>query len=445
MRSDDYEPKQKIVETSKVIYEGNLYEQYYDPETKETGFVGLATDKKEILTHDCFEDFDVKYVPIRDELLEKGAVTLPTKPIEYGTTEDLEKEIESFIKAWLDVSEEYRQKATWYIMLSWIVDRLHTIPYLRALGDYGTGKTRFLDVIGGICYKPMYVGGAVKSAPIYRIIDLWRGTTIFDEFTLHKSDEKEDIIQILNNGYERGKCVLRCDTNNVEKVRAFDPFGAKILASRSGFDDKALESRCITEIMKSTGRNDIPCFLTEQFYEKRQELQNKLLMYRLRNLDKIKIDESINIDFGNILPRIKQSMMPFTVLFQYDNERLQSFIRYAKEYNKKIIEENATSLDGLIVNAFLQLKENSEPYISSNDIANKIVNDGHYKELNPRVVGKHLRSLGFESILKKTVSGKTIRNIIISDEKLAILKQRYVVENDFENETGQKKIDEVVT
>ena len=437
--------KEKTIEVSKIVYEGNLYEQYYNPETKESGFVGLSNDKTEIITHDCLEDPfcpNIKYLPIRDELLEKGAVILPTKPIEYGTEEQLDLEIECFLKTWLDVTPEFLQKATWYVRLSWIVDKLHTIPYLRALGDYGTGKTRFLDVIGGICYKPMFVGGAVKAAPIYRIVDLWRGTTIFDEFTLHKSDEKEDIIQILNNGYEQGKCVLRCDTNNVEKVRAFDPFGAKILASRQVFEDKALESRCITEIMKSTIRHDIPCFLTNDFFKKRTELQNKLLMYRLRNINDIKIDESVNIDFGNILPRIKQSLMPFTVLFQYNTERLQNFIEYAKNYNKTVVEENATSLDGLIVNIYLQLQANSEPVITAKDIADKLVLEGFYKELNPRLIGKHLKSLGFEN-KSKWFNGKATRELSISNEKMAILKQRYVLEEP-ENNSDQGKLEGVL-
>lgn len=442
MKNNDHEPnepKQNIVETSKIYYEGLIYEQVYNSSTKETYFLKWDENQQKALRFDEIIQGNTKYIPIRDELLEKGAVILPSEPIDYGTVEDLELEIECYIKTWLDVSEEHLQKATWYVMLSWIVDKLQTIPYLRCLGDYGTGKTRYLDVIGGLTRTPMFVGGAVKSAPIYRIIDLWRGTAVFDEFTLGKSDEKEDIIQILNNGYERGKCVLRCDTNNIEKVRAFDSFGTKIISTRSTFDDKALESRCITEVMRSTVRHDIPSFLTSHFYEHRNILQNKLLMYRFKTLNSINIDESINIDFGNILPRIKQSMLPFTVLFQYDNERLHKFIEYAKQYNAKIIEENSTSLDGLIVNTFLQLKSDVQPYIISKDIGDKLVNEGYYKDLNPRLVGKRLKALGFESKPKKW-DGKTVRDIFIDDDKLAILKQRYVLEMP-ENDQKQNQLE----
>jgi hypothetical protein len=431
--------KPKIILTSKLIYNGDLLEQIYDPKQKTSEYLRLVKEPQEPIIMDKVEDGDKIYLPIHDELLEKQAVILPSTATEYNTEEELREEIYYFIEAWVDISEEHRQQATWYIMLSWVVDKLHTIPYLRALGDYGTGKTRYLDVIGGLCYKPMFVGGSVRSAPIYRIIDLWRGTAIFDEFTLNKSDETEDIIQILNNGYQRGKAVLRCNTNNIEKLRAFDPFGAKVLASRKQFYDKALESRCITEIMKMTGRGDIPIDLTSQFYKKRQELQNKLLMYRFRNWNCINPDESITIDFGDILPRIKQSFFPFTVLFQHDREKLEWFIDYAKEFNREIIEENSTSLDGLIVNYYIQSKENCEPYITAKDIRNKIVNDGYSSEkLNSRTVGKHLKALGFESKPRKWES-HTVRDVLINPDKLEMLKRRYVVDIP-DSETGQVKL-----
>ena len=55
-------------------------------------------------------------------------------------------------------------------MLSWCYDVLNTVPYLRALGDYGTGKSRFEDIIGGLCYKPMFTNGAITPAVIYRVL-----------------------------------------------------------------------------------------------------------------------------------------------------------------------------------------------------------------------------------------------------------------------------------
>jgi len=432
------EKKIPIIPVHKYNYYGDLIEQVYDIKNKKTLFLRYDKKKDEIIEMDYVEEKGKKYVPIIDQLLFKNVVILPSKAEDYINEEELEEDIRIFIETWLDISPEHLQKAVWYVLLSWVIDNLHTIPYLRALGDYGTGKTRYLDVVGGICYKPMYVGGAVRSAPIYRIIDKWNGTALFDEFTLQKSDETEDIIQILNNGYQRGKPVLRCKEGS-NSVIAFDPFGAKILATRNTFNDKALESRCITEILKVTDRKDMPIDLTETFFKNREKLQNKLLMYRFKNLDKMKIDETLKIDFGNIIPRIKQSFSPFVVLFQYNQERLNNFISYTKEYNKQVVEENASSFDGAIFNAYVELMEKhekemqtnhlddyNEPHITSSDIRSFLIDDGFKESLSAATIGRHLKALGFKTNAVK-IGGKTKKILKIDDNVYHSLASRYVV------------------
>jgi hypothetical protein len=148
--------KQKKVECSTVRADGILYNQIYNSNNDTCVFLGLSAKEELITKHYLIRD-GVRYVPIYDDLLVKRAVILPSNIEEYGDTKQLEQDIDTYIQKWLDISDEHRQKAVWYVLLTWMIDKLHTIPYLRALGDYGCGKTRYLDVIGGICYKPMYL------------------------------------------------------------------------------------------------------------------------------------------------------------------------------------------------------------------------------------------------------------------------------------------------
>jgi len=418
--------REKIIKCSKVFYGGVLYEQIYNPDTKKTQFLGLQNEQP--LYMDYFQFGDEKWVPINDDILSKGAVILPSGIDEFGDVKTLEESINKHIYTYLDISDEHRQKATWYVRLSWTTDLINTIPYLRALGDYGTGKTRYLDTIGGICYKPMFVGGAVHAAPIYRVVDLWKGTAIFDEFTLSKSDETEDIVQILNNGYQRNKCVLRCKEGNNEVV-CFDPFGPKVLSTRKTFSDKALESRCITEIVKETSRDDIPIDLTDNFLKERSKLQNQLLLYRLRFWDKIKQDECVHVDFGNVLPRIKQTFLPFVVLFQHDQVTLNKFILTVREYNDKLVEENSDSTDSSIVKSYLELMKMCEGnvIITSSEIRNHMVNFHHFDEkLNARTVGRRLKPMGFKVESETLSDGKTYRIVSINEGLLKRLIYRYI-------------------
>jgi hypothetical protein len=62
-----------------------------------------------------------------------------------------------------------------------VYDAFNEFPYLRFRGDYGTGKSRALIVVGSLCYKAYFASGASTVAPIFHTLDLFRGTLILDE------------------------------------------------------------------------------------------------------------------------------------------------------------------------------------------------------------------------------------------------------------------------
>ena len=70
--------------------------------------------------------------------------------------------------------------------------------------DTGSGKTRFLLTAGSLCYKPIFASGASTVSPLFRILDSMRGTLIVDEGDFRFSDEKAELVKILNNGNGRG-------------------------------------------------------------------------------------------------------------------------------------------------------------------------------------------------------------------------------------------------
>jgi len=189
--------------------------------------------------------------------------------------------------------------------------------------------------------------------------------------------------------------------------------------------------------MKMTSKKDVPHDLTEDFFRKQDELQKKLLMYRFKNINKIKPDESAKIDFGNIMPRIRQTLAPFTVLFQHNEERLKAFVKYAMDYNKSIIEENSQSFDGQLVNFYLEaveqhnmsdaLDEYGTSNVSVSDVKEMMLNDG-WKDENIKVstIGRHYKALGFNTKVVR-IGTKTKRILSINDDDLTTLKMKYYV------------------
>jgi len=400
---------------------GKIYEQIYN-KGNGSRFVSWDGEKAEIVSNINIGDI----TPIEDEGLELGAILLPTEPVCYENLEKLMQDIKQFIHKYLDVSEEFENIAVCYIVLSWIYDRLTTIPYLRALGDLGTGKSRFLDVIGGLCYKACIVSGAITPAPIYRMIKRWGGAIVFDESDFRSSTESQEIIKILNCGFEANKPVIRCLKDNPDTIQFLPTYSPKVFSSRKTFSDKALESRCLTEIMLETTRTDIPAILLPVFYEERQQLINKLLMFRLQNYNKIDPNIIQNIDLGNIEKRLKQATLNFAVLFSNIPELMENFKEFLQKYSESLVDERYSTDEGMIIETIFRLKDRGKELISSQDIAEDM--ETEYKLKNPmtaRSVGRYLKSLGI--VTKQKFIDGTNRRVMLWDNKLMeLLKMKYI-------------------
>jgi hypothetical protein len=81
----------------------------------------------------------------------------------------------------------------------------------------------------------------------------------------------------------------------------------KIIWWRVEFRDKATESRCLTNVMKKTTREDLPRWLDKNFDIEALELRNKLMKYRYDNFWNI---ELINDIISWIEPRLNQIINP---------------------------------------------------------------------------------------------------------------------------------------
>jgi hypothetical protein len=196
----------------------------------------------------------------------------------------------------VDFDASFENVATHYVLLTWLYDAFNELPYLRLRGDYGSGKTRALLTLGSLCYKAFFASGASTISPISHTLDAFRGTLIFDEADFRFSDEPAEIVKILNNGNVRGLPVLRTMMNRQREFNpeAFQVFGPKIVATRGSYDDKALESRFLTEEIGSRKlRSDIPIDLPDSFKEEAREVRNKLLLYRFHRRHEVKLDESL--------------------------------------------------------------------------------------------------------------------------------------------------------
>lgn len=364
-------------EVSRVLEDGTLIELVYDAADQSTGFVVADGDGWRMENQLRLKSGAtlVPYSP-RNNLIRSGAVLLPSRPVEYGTESELVASIQRFIHQLVGVSDRFERIATYYVLLSWVYDRFNELPYLRVRGDYGTGKTRFLLAVGSLCYKPIFASGASTVAPLFRALDAFRGTLIIDEADFRMSDEKAEIVKILNNGNMQGLPILRVEVSPQREFnpRAFQVFGPKLVATRSSYEDPALESRFITEDMRTQGlRPDIPISLPASTRGEALELRNKLLLYRLRNYTRVTLDPNL-ID-RSIEPRLSQILAPLLSVSN-DEAFRRDVLELARDYDRDLRRDRGTAIEVQVLSVIRRiLSTGSSGVVSIKDIADRLAEE----------------------------------------------------------------------
>lgn len=413
-----------------ILRDGTVGEMVIDALTGERSFVlrvpsGARTNVAEYAVGDTL------YKPMSDNLA-GHTVTFASNLTGYSSLDSLLAEVRDFIHRYVELPANFEAIAALYILLSWVYEPLPTLPYLRALGDYGTGKTRFLEVVGAIAFRAIRAAGATTPSPIFRIIDMYRGTLVLDEADFNRSDAIVEIVKILNSGYKPGSPVLRSEPTNNKKwePRSYDVFGPKILATRKRWTDRALESRCLTWESEGLAREDIPLVLGPRFRTEAAALRCKLLNFRLDYLPKVM---SFNLEdarpVGNLEPRLQEILLPLKAIVQGDTALEAILDEFIMGMQEELEEDRRNSLPALVLEAILSIREEGGE-LSAKAISERL-NEGDLvkehlerpeKGISPRRVGTIFKNLGL-----RTRQATTSRRAIIrwDNHRMAILCRRY--------------------
>ena len=389
------------IKKASVVLDDQLAETVYDPKSRTTKYAIFKNEK--VAYYESLEIDSKKYLPLSpdSDFISKRIILFPSIAMDYGTTNDLIDDIRAYIHKYVDISDTFEGLLPYYVLLSWVYERFHEIPYMRAIGDYGSGKTRFLKVVGSVCYKPIFTGGATTTAPIFRILDEIKGTLILDEADLRASDMTNDIVKILNMGYAQGGSVMRMGGKDYSEMRAFDVFSPKIIATRETFNDKALESRFLIEEMnKSILRKDIPRNLHKGFETEALDLRNKLLMWRFRNFRKD--TQYIEPVLENIHPRLYQIIVPLMEIMD-DESQKDSLKKLVTKLNADIVAEQGQSIEAEVLIAILELAENT----SQNTLLIGEITNQYNKDISESYEKASARKIGW--IVSKKIKLKSVK------------------------------------
>lgn len=333
-----------------IVRDGCASFAIYDPALGSTSFAERIEEEE-----------DRVYRPATDELLltDRG-IYMPTSVVEYGDDTMLFAGIVDYLRKYIDLAESSLKLTAIYILLTYLADKLLEVPYLRAVGERGNGKSRYILAVGLACYRPL-ITISPTAAALFRLQDKFHATLIIDEANFNeKSDDTNAVIQILNSGFQQVGKIPRCEprADGQFDVKVFDPFGPKIIASLKQTESGAFESRAIRILMQRTDRNDIPLRLTPRMLKDAEVLRNRLTLWRLRhwrNDLEPALDLAENeLKLHGIEPRYIQIGTPLYALLT-DPDMKDDFVAMLKARHEADAGDRQQSFDGQIIRAMYDL------------------------------------------------------------------------------------------
>jgi len=328
----------------------------------------------------------------RKELLEK----LNTQKLqgEYESEEQLFNEIRTFFSEHLDVSNELLFDVyAAFTLATWRAENFTVVAYAFFLGPLASGKTRALECFHRLCYRAI-MAASMSAASLFRVLEAWHSTLLLDETEIYNRESMVEVLALLNSGYRRGQYAIRIEKleDGCPQIGMFDTFGFKVLA---GTEELAatLQSRCIITTMSKAMRH-INLFIDE---EKAQDLRNKLLMYRFRNLGKPQnFDVSrLNGYFNNA--RVIELFVSLLHVAPTEEIR-ERLIKCMKQITQSRLDEEQASLEARVFDAVLKCEDAINCSKISTQAITEAFNFGlpEKEQLKSYQVGRKVAALGFE-------------------------------------------------
>jgi len=319
-----------------ISSDGTIAEQICDPVRQRVAFV-VRRPAGELTVEDRITDGDLVVRPVggkggrADAFVSTGAIKLPgpgVVELAPPSTRDALRAILRHIGRYVGLEPVDARLAAFWTLMTHAADRADAVPYLVFRGDYGQGKSRALQIVGGLCRRPAMISASPTPAVVFRLIDAYSPTLIIDEFN-RPTDMHEDLVAILNAGYLPGATVLRCVGDDHEP-RAFRCFGPKIIATRVRFKDEALASRCLVVSMPSNKPARVPTILDRERVEaEAAEIRDLLTRWRLEHWHRLNLTAAPR-ELADYEPRLAQLAAPLVALAP-DHRRRARAVRWFQQ------------------------------------------------------------------------------------------------------------------
>lgn len=370
--------------------------------------------------------------------------------------------IEEHLKKYLDASPLDIELFTYYSLFTWLYPKLNTVAYLRIIADTGKGKSRHITVIGDLCFYPINADGASSPSGIMRFKEKWHGTLKVDEADIQNNGRsnggghESELIKYINLGFERGKYFIKSDKNNPKDQDIFDPFCPKIFGMREHFKDNATEARCLSFSPKETTRKDIPIILPESYTDEVAKIRATIARFVLQVWGSVKGDNFIDCSSLDVEPRLKQLLLPLSIVLQVLPDGRDRFITYIMRRQLELKKARAESYDGTIFNTLLDLaigeivvEDKYRNYINSEGLPEIITSAmiADILQTKTTIISQAVKRMDLDIESRKiNIEGKwrTVKGVVVPDEASwrEVIQRYYYREHEGSDQTTLIQINE---
>ncbi len=392
-------------ETRDFIYEQVVNADVADvadgkTEEKEASFIKYNKKNDAWERVDSFKYQNKTYKPIIDEIFLKNGVCLPSDVEEYKNSKEIIDNIKKYLRERIQLPVKpinYEKFLPHLILFYWVYEKFPFIPYIHFVGGTATGKTTAMEVFGDLCYKAVDSTSSLTIASMFRIATQWKGTMLIDEFN-NSGDQAKDLVTFLKAGVSN-RLLYRVEGETKKELKAYVIKAPKIFTSETPIADAGLQSRVIVIKMEKNTRA-LPLYQLEEDLEECMHIRNKLLLWRLRNFNKIDL-KKIKFGFEELKVfdrRVQQIITP--VYYFSDKDTKVDILEFAKDQEDETLRMRKEAIDGVIFEILLEIWGGGEAQIK--DICSRFNEEqkvkGYKEEYSEKRISNIIRKiLGFDT------------------------------------------------
>lgn len=297
-------------------------------------------------------------------------------------------------------------------------------PRLDIRGEVGSGKSKTLSILAAVTFN-----GLLRVSPtpavLFRLAELFRPSLCLDEIEGLASDEKREILAILNSGYKAGGRVDRCEGDE-HTLRSYAVFTPIALAGITGLN-RVTQDRAITLVLtrgRDPSRLNADVDPGDSRFAEIRDLCYRLTLLRWREVRAA--CEALDLP-GWLVARERELWRPLLVVATLaereagDLNLVADLLTLAREQGQERA-GLSDEAEALVTVLSAKLNGAAEMVLSPGEVCGDLQAEMKLKDPpSPQRVGRLMKRLGFPPA-PRTAGGK---RRLVRAEALADLRKRY--------------------